>query len=116
MIAQSDEKGGAGAPPGLLQQTAAVVARQNAMERSCKMLPHGSRLFEVEQGWESAVIRGDAGVAAVDTLLALEAALRDPEKKVILIPLGAMIADGDLEKLCQRNAITKTFFREVRKK
>jgi hypothetical protein len=99
----------------LLEKTASAAAQQNAMERSCKFLPHGCRLFDVEQGWESITISRDKNVAVADTLLVLEQALRDPEKKIIFIPLGALITDQDIEKLCQRNAIVKTFFKEVKK-
>ncbi len=102
-------------PPDLLEKTAVAAAQQNAMERGCMFLPHGSRLFEVEQGWESTVISRDKGVIAADTLLVLEEALRDPENKIIFIPLGALMTDQDIEKLCQRNAIVKTFFKEVKK-
>ncbi|MCE9507825.1 MAG: hypothetical protein K8R48_05865 [Alphaproteobacteria bacterium] len=99
----------------LMNKVAVEVAHQNAMERGCKFLPHGSRLFTVEQGWESAIISKDKGVAVADTLLTLEAALRNPENKVIFIPLDAAMTEGDIEKLCQRNAITKTLFKEVKK-
>jgi hypothetical protein len=98
-----------------MNEVAVAVAQQNAMERSCRFMSHGSRLFEVEQGWESAIISRDKTVAAADTLLALEAALRDPENKVIFIPLGALMTEKDIEKLCQRNAVAKTLFKEVKK-
>lgn len=98
-----------------INDVAVAVAHQNAMERACRFLPHGSRLFEIEQGWESTVICRDESVAVVDTLLLFESALRDPERKVIFIPMGALISDHDIEKLCQRNAIAKTLFKEVRK-
>jgi hypothetical protein len=98
-----------------MNKVAIEVAQQNAMERGCKFMPHGSRLFTVEQGWESAMICGDKGVAVADTLLTLESALRDPENKVIFIPINAAMTDADVEKLCQRNAITKTLFKEVGK-
>ena len=104
-----------GQKPDLLDRTASVAAQQNAMERGCKFLPHGCRLFEVAQGWESKTIGQDKDVAVADTLLTLEAALRDPERKVIFIPAGALIGDRDIEKLCQRNAIVKTLFKEVGK-
>src|SRR3954471_5309803 len=99
----------------VIRDVAVAAAQQNAMERGCKLLPHGSRLFDVEQGWESITIRSDKGVAVADTLLTLEAALRDPENKVIFIPLGALMTDQDIEKLCQRNATVRTFFKEVKK-
>jgi hypothetical protein len=102
-------------PPELLEKMAAVVAQQNAMERSCKFLPHGSRLFEIEQGWESLTVSRDEGVAVADSLLSLERALRDPENKIIFIPLGALMTDQDIEKVCQRNAAVRTIFKEVKK-
>lgn len=102
-------------PDDQMNDVAVAVAHQNAMERGCKFLPHGSRLFAVERGWESAVISRDKGVAVADTLLTLEKAVRDPESKVIFIPAGALVCDQDIEKICQRNAITKTLFKEVDK-
>lgn len=105
----------AGLTPELMEQAGIAAAQQNAMERSVKFLPHGCRLFEVEQGWESTMINRDKSVLVADTLLSLESALRDPENKVIFIPLDALMTDKDIEKLCQRNAIVKTFFREVKK-
>ena len=101
--------------PEVLEKTAFVAAQQNAMERSGKFLPHGCRLFDVEQGWESLTISRGEGVSVADTLLTLEQALRDPENKIIFIPLGALMTDQDIEKLCQRNAIVKTLFKEVKK-
>ncbi len=98
-----------------VKKVATAVAHQNAMERGCKFLPHGSRLFEVEQGWQSTVIRQGNGVAVADTLLTLEEAIRNPETPVIFIPFDAMMTTADIEKLCQRNAIIKTLFREVGK-
>lgn len=102
-------------PPDLLERTASVAAQQNAMERNVRHLPHGCRLFQVEQGWESMSISRDKNVTVADTLLTLESALRDPQKKVIFIPLDALMTDADIEKLCQRNAAVKTLFKEVRK-
>jgi hypothetical protein len=104
-----------GVPSGVLKDVAVAAAQQNAMERGCKFLPHGSRLFDVEQGWESTMIRGDKGVLVADTLLTLEAALQNADNKVIFIPLGALMTEKDIEKLCQRNAIAKTLFKEVKK-
>lgn len=99
----------------VLDDVALTVAQQNAMERSCVFLPHGSRLFQVEQGWESTMIRKDPNVTTCDTILSFEAALRDPDCKVIFIPTGALMTGGDIEKVCQRNGATKTIFQEVRK-
>jgi hypothetical protein len=102
-------------PQELLEKTAFIAAQQNAMERSCKLLSHGCRLFTVEQGWESLTISREKSVATADTLLTLEQALRDPENKVIFIPLGALMTEQDIEKLCRRNATVKTLFKEVEK-
>lgn len=102
-------------PPELLEMTAFVAAQQKAMERSCTFLPHGSRLFAAEQGWESLTISRGEGVAVADTLLSLEQALRDAENKIIFIPLGALLTDRDIEKVCQRNAAVRTIFKEVKK-
>ena len=102
-------------PQQLLEKTAAVAAQQKAMERSCKLLPHGCRLFEAEEGWESITISRGDGVAVADTLFSLEQALRNDENRIIFIPLGALMTDQDIEKLCQRNAGVRTFFKEVKK-
>ena len=99
----------------ILNKTAVAAAQQNAMERSLKLLPHGCRLFTVEKGWESQMVRGDTGVHVCDSLLALEKAVQDEVVKVIFIPLDAMMTDADIEKVCQRNGVTKTLFREVGK-
>ena len=96
----------------LLDDVAVQVAQQNAMERGCTFLPHGSRLFRVDAGWESAMIQRDRGVPSCETLLELEAALRNEDVKVIFIPRGARIAEADIEKLCQRNGVAKTLFKE----
>lgn len=99
----------------LMHELAVSAAQQNAMERGGKSLSHGTRLFDVEQGWESGAISRDKGVITADTLLTLGAALRDPDNRVIFIPADALMTDFDIEKLCQRTAITKTLFREVKK-
>jgi hypothetical protein len=96
------------------EEVAEVVAMQNAMERGCVFLPHGSRLFSVVQGWESAAIRNDKNVAVADTLLTLEAALKNADVKVIFLPQDALMTDSDIEKLCQRNGALKTLFKEVK--
>jgi hypothetical protein len=98
----------------VLDEVGSVVAQQKAMERGPVFLPHGCRLFRIASGWESNMIRRDKGVAETGTLLDFEAALRSTEVKVIFIPQDAMITDADLEKICQRNGVTKTLFKEVR--
>lgn len=99
----------------IVKETALVAAQQKAMKGEFKFLPHGCRLFKVEKGWETTLIRGDDGVLEAETLLGLESALQNADNKVIFIPLGALMTDQDIEKICHRNAITKTLFREVEK-
>lgn len=94
--------------------TAAASAK--AMDRGCRFLPHGSRLFQVEEGWESGMMRRDKGVRSCDTLLSLEEAVRDADVKVIFIPADALMTAADIEKIIQRNGATKTLFQEVGKK
>lgn len=108
---------GAEAPPedAMLDRVASAAAQQKAMERGGKSLPHGSSLFYVEQGWEAVMLSRDKKVITARTLLELEQALREPQNKIILIPLGALMSEGDIEKLCHRNAIVKTLFKEVGK-
>jgi hypothetical protein len=98
----------------LLDKVGAAVAQQKAMERGPLFLPHGSRLFQVASGWESNMIRQDKGVASAETLLELEAAIRNPEVKVVFIPVNALMTTPDIEKICQRNGVTKTLFKEVK--
>lgn len=97
-----------------LDELGSVVAQQKAMERGPLFLPHGCRLFQVASGWESNMIRKDKGVATAETLLELEAALRNPDVKVLFIPVNALMTTPDIEKICQRNGVTKTLFKEVR--
>jgi hypothetical protein len=98
----------------VLDEVGAVVAQQKAMERGPKFLPHGCRLFQVAPGWESAMIRRDKGVGVAETLLEFEAALRDPGVKIVFMPFGARITEQDLEKICQRNGVSKTLFKEAK--
>lgn len=97
-----------------LEEVAAAVAQQKAMERGPTFLPHGCRLFRVDQGWESNMIRRDKGVAACSTLLELEDAMRNQDVKVLFIPADALYSDAEIEKICQRNGVTKTLFKEVK--
>lgn len=99
----------------VMDQTASIAAQKNAMDRGGKFLPHGGRLYAVEQGWESTMIARDNKVATADTLLTLEQALRDPENRIIFIPLGALMTDADIERLCQRNGVPRTLYKEVKK-
>jgi hypothetical protein len=102
-------------PAETLDRLGAVVAQEKAMRGEVRLLPHGSRLYFVPAGWESAMIRKDPAVRGCETLLALEAAVQDPDAKVIFLPLGALMTETDIEKICRRNGAAKTLFKEVEK-
>ncbi|HCS22580.1 MAG TPA: hypothetical protein PLW48_06515 [Alphaproteobacteria bacterium] len=97
-----------------LKQVGAAAAQQNAMERGARFLAHGTRLFTVSSGWESKMIREDRGVPSCETMLELEAAMRDENVRVIFIPADALMTDADIEKISERNGVTKTLFKEVK--
>lgn len=99
----------------ILEEVGVAVAQQNAMERGARHLSHGCRLFSVESGWESAMIKGDKGVPTCDTMLSLEDAMKNTDVKVIFIPADALMTDEDIEKICARNGVLKTLFKEVKK-
>lgn len=96
-----------------MEEVAAEVARQKAMERGPVFLPHGSRLFHVAAGWESKMIKHDKAVSSCETLLELEAALQNPDVKVLFIPVNALMTEKDIEKVCHRNGVTKTLYKEI---
>lgn len=104
-----------GMPSKTMDEVASVVAQKNAMERPFRTLAHGCRLFQVEKGWESAMLGRDLGIARCDSLLSFEAALRNPDVRSIFIPLGAPVSEKDIEKICHRNGVGKMLFREVEK-
>lgn len=97
-----------------LKQVGAAAAQQNAMERGARFLAHGTRLFTVPAGWESQMIRQDKGVPTCESMLELEEAMHNENVRVIFIPQDAMLTDGDIEKICARNGVTKTLFKEVK--
>ncbi len=98
--------------PANMDEVAYIIAQQKAMERGGLTLSHGCRLFRTVAGWESAALRKDPDMRSCETLLDLEAALRDTETLVIFIPQGAMMTDEDIAKVCRRNGVTKTLFKE----
>jgi hypothetical protein len=99
---------------GLMEEVAAAVAQQKAMERGPVFLPHGSRLFHVPSGWEANMIKHDKAVTSCETLLELEAGLKNPDVKVMFIPLNALMTEQDIEKVCHRNGVTKTLYKEIK--
>ena len=97
----------------VLRDLARVAAEHNAIGRGEQCLPCGSHLFTVLSGWESDMIRSDDKVTTCETLADLENALRSPDCKTIFLPADAAMIDRDIEKLCKRNGVAKTIFREV---
>ena len=97
-----------------MDKVGSAVAQQKAMERGPTFLPHGCRLFRIAAGWESQMVKRDQAVVSCETLLDLEKAVQSPDVKVVFIPMNAIIAEQDIEKICQRNGVTKTLFKEVK--
>jgi hypothetical protein len=96
-----------------MNEVATTLAQRNAMDRGGLFLAHGCRLFPVLHGWESAMLMRARGVKRCDTLLLLEAAIRDPEVRTIFISSKATMTDSDIERICHRNGVAKNMFREV---
>lgn len=94
-------------------ELACVIAQQKAMERGGRTLAHGCRLFSTPKGWESAAIQKDPDIVRCETLLQLEEGIRDTEKLVVFIPADAGMTDDEIDRVCHRNGVTKTLFREV---
>lgn len=97
-----------------LRRVSVVLAQQEGMAGPQKFLPHGSRLFRVQSGWQGKALAGDAGVAVCATLRELDAAVRDENKPVIFLPADAMMTEADIERVCQRHGVVKTLFWEER--
>lgn len=98
----------------LMAEVADLIASREAMSGGPLHVGHGSRLFYVPVGWESRRLGGMAEVVRCHTMLELEEALRDENIRVIFLPQDAMMSQGDIEKICQRNAAIKTIFWEAR--
>lgn len=95
----------------------AIVARQAARIRAMEagpmeILPHGSRLYFVDNGWETSIIEGDPNVRTVATLRAFEAAFKDPEVGTIFVPKGALVTLAGLTRICRRYAASKVIYKE----
>ena len=112
-MSKKDNKAAAAFELETLEEAATILAQQKAMERSFRMLSHGSRLFTVEEGWESDSLVRDATVRKCDTLLELDDAMKNPQIKKIFMSKSALITEQDVDKVCRRNGATKTLFKEV---
>lgn len=97
-----------------LRRVSVLLAQQEAMTGAQHMLSHGSRLYRVPAGWQSTVVAGDPGVAVCASLRELDAAVRDENKPVIFLPVGAMMTVEDIDQVCRRHGAVKTLFWEER--
>lgn len=89
-----------------------IVAEQAIFRSQYKILPHGSRLFTVNPGWEMDYLLAANPDAVRDTLRGLEGALRDPEIKTIFMSRAALMSDDDIMHVCARNGVPKNLVRE----
>lgn len=94
-----------------------IVARQTARLRAMEtgpveILPHGTRLYFVDKGWESSIIEGDPNVRTVATLRALEEAFKDPEVGTVFVPKGALVTLDGLTRICRKYAAPKVIYKE----
>ena len=77
-----------------------------------EILPHGSRLYFVDKGWETSIIESDPNVRTVATLRALEEAFKDPEVGTIFVPKGALVTLAGVTRICRRYAASKVIYKE----
>ena len=96
-----------------VKDLATLLAKQSAMRGERKTLSHGSIVYFVEDSWKNAMIEQSQNITIVETMLQLETAVQDTDNVTIFIPHDALITMGGLEKICARNATSKTFFKEV---
>jgi hypothetical protein len=94
-----------------------IVARQAARLRAMEsgpmeILPHGTRLYFVDKGWESSIIEGDPNVRTVATLRAFEEAFKDPEVGTVFVPKGALVTLDGLTRICRKYAVPKVIYKE----
>lgn len=115
MSGQDGKGGGKPARPGI-EDLARVIAQHNAMSRGTRFLPHGTRLYEIECGWEAFVLEtGPDAATRVTTRREFENAVKDPDQTVVFIPRSCPLSLEEIEKICQRHGITKTLYLEVDK-
>ena len=115
MSGQGGNDGGKPARPGI-EDLARVIAQHNAMSRGTRFLPHGTRLFEIECGWEAFSLESGPDIAVrVESRREFETAVKNPDQTVIFIPRSCPLSLEEIEKICQRHGITKTLYLEVDK-
>jgi len=94
-----------------------IVARQAARLRAMEagpmeVLPHGTRLYFVDKGWESSIIETDPNVRTVADLRAFEEAFKDPEVGTVFVPKGALVTLDGLMRICRKYAVPKVIYKE----
>ena len=88
------------------------IARRDLLD-NFDFLPHGSRLYTLDNNWKSSIIVDSFDAYRVDTLTELEGAVADPQIDFILIGKSALISREGIERICQRNALSKVIFKET---
>ena len=94
-----------------------IIARQAARLRvmetgPMEILPHGTRLYFVDKGWESSIIEGDPNVRIAADLRAFEEAFKDPEVGTVFVPKGALVTLDGLTRICRKYAVPKVIYKE----
>ena len=88
------------------------IARRDIMG-DFEHLSHGSRLYTLETNWKSSIIIDDFKAREVQTLTEFERAVADPDTDFIYIPSSALITREGIERVCDRNALSKIIFKET---
>jgi len=97
----------------ILQNIAVTAAKMSSTRQGHSHLPHGSKLYWVDHGWKSSMIGDDILIQTVTTLREFEEAMQASEVHTIFMPQDALISIQGIEKICQRNGVPKTIFKEV---
>ena len=111
IVQQKEKKSILDFEPGHLTAIARHVAEQHAMAGVFTFLPDGSKLYRVNQGWESDALSKSPDVRVCNTILSLEAAFRDVSTPVILIEQNALLTANDIAKVSERTNAVKTLFK-----
>ena len=101
-----------GASRSAFEKLAREIALRDAKE-DFEYLPHGSKLYFVEKGWKSFMIKDDPRVVEVLSLLELGEALEEKRTSIIFVPISAVISIEGIRKVCQRYGADIAVFKEV---
>ena len=102
----------AGASRTAFEKLAREIALKDA-KQDFEYLPHNSKLYFVEKGWKSFMIKDDPRVVEVLSLLEFREALEKARASVIFIPISAVITIEGIKRVCQRSGADTAVFKEV---